>query len=260
MLHILSPAKSLDFESNVLIVDFTIPKLKNESSKLISNLRKIKAKELEKLMSISSDLAGLNTLRYAKWKGLELPGEESRQALFAFKGDVYVGLDAYSLNQKEIAFAQDHCRILSGLYGVLNPLDIIEPYRLEMGTKLSVSKTNNLYQFWEDKPTKLINEQLQAINTEFLINLASNEYFKVINKKLLKAKVIAPQFKDAKNGNYKVISFYAKKARGLMSRFLIQNEIKHPNDLKAFNSEGYCYNEKLSKENEPVFTREENQQ
>lgn len=259
MLHILSPAKSLDFETKVQTTDFTLPELKKYSQKLIGTLKKIKVKELEDLMSISADLAGLNTQRYAKWRGVETPDEESRQALFAFKGDVYVGLNAYSLNQKDIEFAQTHCRILSGLYGILKPLDLIEAYRLEMGTKLSVGKANNLYQFWENRPTELINQQLKSISSEFLINLASNEYFKVINKKELKAKVISPQFKDAKNGNYKVISFYAKKARGLMSRYLIENQITKPEDLKGFNAEGYRYNEKMSVANEPVFTREENQ-
>ena len=209
-------------------------------------------------MSISDSLADLNVQRYQEWEGKSVISERSRQAIFAFTGDVYQGLDADTLSKTALAYAQNHLLILSGLYGALRPLDVIEPYRLEMGTDLKVGKPNNLYQFWKDKPTELINQQLKNHKEKAIINLASNEYFKVVNQKKLDGEVISPQFKDAKNGTYKIISFFAKKARGLMSRYIIENEIAHVDDLKGFDTDGYRFNQELSSDRTPVFTREEN--
>ena len=211
-------------------------------------------------MSISDDLARLNIERYSKWEAKKEINSTSRQALFAFTGDVYQGLSAYSLSKSSIEYAQYHLLILSGLYGALRPLDIIEPYRLEMGTKLKVGRPNNLYEFWGGQPTKLINEQLKNHHEKTIINLASNEYFKVVNSKKLDGEVISPQFKDAKNGQYKIISFFAKKARGLMSRYIIENKIAHADELQGFDLEGYRFNSEMSTSAKPVFTREENQQ
>jgi len=207
-------------------------------------------------MGISPKLAQLNFERFINWQ-LPFSTDNAKQALLAFKGDVYTGLDAYSLNEDELQTAQNDLRILSGLYGVLKPLDLIQAYRLEMGKKLQTKKGNNLYEFWGDKITKEINKSLIAKNDKYLINLASNEYFKAVVKKKVKAEIITPVFKDFKNGQYKVISFFAKKARGLMTRFIIQNKITDPEHLKAFNSEGYNFNPQLSKNTELVFTRDQ---
>ena len=207
-------------------------------------------------MSISDDLAQLNSERYANWEGKKELSSTSKQALFAFTGDVYQGLDAKTLSKSSVEYAQDHLVILSGLYGALKPLDLIEPYRLEMGTKLKVGRPNNLYEFWGSQPTELINLQLKNQHEKSIINLASNEYFKVIDLKKLDGELISPVFKDAKNGNYKIISFFAKKARGLMSRYIIENKIAHADELQGFDLEGYRYNSEMSTAEKPVFTRE----
>lgn len=259
MIHLLSPAKSLDFESELSLKSSTIPILLQQSQKLIQPLRKKSSKDLQKLMSISENLAELNHERFQNWKGLNEHSDRSRQAIFAFTGDVYQGLEAPTLSKTDVEYAQSHLRILSGLYGVLKPLDIIEPYRLEMGTSLSIGKNKSLYEFWGDKISKELNEALKNHDKKIVINLASNEYFKSIDKKKLDAEVVSPQFKDAKNGQYKVIAFYAKKARGMMSRYIIENKISHLVDLQGFDYGGYRYNADLSSEKEPVFTREENQ-
>jgi hypothetical protein len=259
MIHILSPAKSLDFESQLITTRSSVPAFRSESSKLIKKLNSLSRKKVRELMSLSENLTNLNVDRYRQWIGKETIDERARQALFAFTGDVYQGLNATTLKAEDLNFAQDHLIILSGLYGALKPLDIIEPYRLEMGTDLKVQRKANLYEFWGDKITELINQQIEQGGHRYLINLASNEYFKVLNKKKLKAEVISPVFKDAKNGDYKMISFFAKKARGMMSRYLIENQIRRLEDLKAFDYGGYCYNNDLSSEAKPVFTREENQ-
>ena len=259
MIHLLSPAKSLDFDSEISTSTYSEPHFMKEASTLVNKLKKSSKTQVRELMSISEALAELNTKRYQTWSGLTEPTEKSRQALLAFTGDVYQGLDAKSLTEQQLNFAQEHLLILSGMYGALRPLDIMEPYRLEMGTSLKVGSADNLYQFWKDKPTDLINQRLKEQDSDVVVNLASNEYFKVINKKKLNATLINPEFKDAKNGKYKIISFYAKKARGYMSRYIIENQIENPRDLEGFDTAGYRFNKDLSKSGNPVFTREENQ-
>jgi cytoplasmic iron level regulating protein YaaA (DUF328/UPF0246 family) len=260
MIHLLSPAKSLDFDSKLPTEDFSLPKFLDESEKLITKLRKSSKNQLRELMSISEDLAQLNADRYQKWEGKKQISNESRQAIFAFTGDVYQGLQALeALNNSDVDYAQSHLLILSGLYGILKPKDLIEPYRLEMGTKLKIGRKDDLYSFWGDKLTAQINEALKHHEEKVVINLASNEYFKAVDPKKVEGRIIQPEFKDAKNGQYKFITFYGKKARGLMSRYLIQNRISKLEDIKGFDLEGYRYNAELSKENKPVFTREENQ-
>lgn len=260
MIHLLSPAKSLDFDSELPMQEHSSPAFLDDSKKLINKLKKTSRKQLRELMSISEDLASLNAERYQEWEGKERLSERSRQAIYAFKGDVYQGLQALEeLSPSDVEYAQSHLLILSGLYGILKPQDVIEPYRLEMGTNLQVGRKANLYGFWGDKLNKVINESLKQHEEKVIINLASNEYFKAVNEKKLDGKVINPQFKDAKNGKYKFITFYGKKARGLMSRYLIQNRISKLEDIKGFDLEGYRYNAELSSEDQPVFTREENQ-
>ena len=205
-------------------------------------------------MNISKDLGLLNASRYQNYK-TPFNQENAKQAIFAFTGDVYKGLDAKSLTSNTIDYAQAHLKILSGLYGILKPLDLIQAYRLEMGTKISINNSISLYDFWSNKITSELSSNLENTNSQFLLNLASNEYSKSINMKLLNTKVITPIFKDWKNGQYKIISFFAKKARGLMSNFVLENKIKNQNDLKAFDSGGYIYNEDFSTEKSLVFTR-----
>jgi len=256
MLILISPAKSLDFETKSASQNFTEAVFLKESKSLITQLRKLSPDEIADFMGISPKLAQLNFERFLSWQ-LPFDMENAKQAILAFKGDVYTGIDAESLSEKELQTAQENLRILSGLYGVLKPLDLIQAYRLEMGKKLQTSKGNNLYEFWGDKITNEINKTLQEKEDRYLINLASNEYFKSVNKKKIKAEIITPIFKDFKNGQYKIISFFAKKARGMMTRFIIQNQLTDPEHLKAFNSEGYIFNPNLSKNNELVFTREQ---
>lgn len=259
MIHILSPAKSLDFESELKIKTTSVPNLLKHSEKLIATLKKKSSKDLQKLMSISENLGDLNQERYQEWEGLQEISKRSRQAIFAFTGDVYQGLEVPTLSKTDLEYAQSHLCILSGLYGVLKPLDIIEPYRLEMGTSLKIGKNKSLYEFWGEQISMELNEALKNHEEKVLINLASNEYFKVVDKKKLEAEVVSPQFKDAKNGKYKIIAFYAKKARGMMSRYIIENKISRLEDLQGFDYGGYRYNADLSSAKEPVFTREENQ-
>lgn len=240
MLIVVSPAKTLDFETPPVTDKFTLPALLDDSAALIDQLRKLSPDEIGKLMSISPKLATLNSNRYFDWT-LPFNAGNAKQAAFAFKGDVYTGLDAQTLNAAELDFAQNHLRILSGLYGVLRPLDLMQAYRLEMGTQFQNDRGKNLYAFWGDTITDSINQELKAQNSDVLINLASTEYFKSINTKKLNAKIITPVFKDQKNGVYKIISFYAKKARGLMSRYIIQNKLSDPEAIKGFNLEGYSF-------------------
>lgn len=259
MIHLLSPAKSLDFESEINTKIYTEPYFMQEAEVLVKKLKSASKKKVKELMSISDALAELNTERYKSWGGLKKPSERSRQALLAFTGDVYQGLNAKTLTEKDLTYAQSHLMILSGMYGALRPLDIMEPYRLEMGTSLKVGRADNLYQFWKDKPTDLLNQRLEEQGSNLVVNLASNEYFKVINKKKLNGELISPEFKDEKNGKYKIISFYAKKARGYMSRYIIENQIEDPKYLEGFDIAGYRFNGDMSKNGNPVFTREENQ-
>jgi len=249
---VISPAKSLDFETQIPTKEFTECIFLKESERLSKVLKKKSPRVLSKLMSISPALGELNWQRNQEWQ-LPFSLENARQAVYAFKGDVYIGLDAYSLKQDQIGQLQDKLRILSGQYGLLKPLDLMQPYRLEMGTKLKVASKENLYKFWGNKITDALNSELEK--DEVFVNLASNEYFKVINSKLLKANVITPVFKDYKNGQLKMISFFAKKARGLMVRYIVDNNIENAEDLKGFNYEGYAFDSNLSSEKELVFTR-----
>ena len=236
---LISPAKSLDFESKHSVKDFSKPYFEKESNTINSTLKDIDVNNLSKLMGISQKLAELNWNRNQNFQTNDSK-ESSRQAIFAFNGDVYNGLDVKSLEETKIPYMQDSLRILSGLYGILKPLDIIKPYRLEMGTKLSVNGSKNLYEFWNEKITAKLNSEIKS-NDELIVNLASNEYFDSIDSKNLKGKIVSPQFKDFKNGKLKIISFYAKKARGLMTRHLIENEANNFESILSFEKDGYLY-------------------
>ncbi len=249
---VISPAKLLDFESKSPTLQFTEGIFLKEAERLNAVIKKKSPKKLAELMSVSSNLGELNWQRNQDWQ-LPFTLENAKQAIFAFKGDVYIGLDAYSLSENKIQQLQNKLRILSGQYGLLKPLDLIQPYRLEMGTKLKVGGKDNLYQFWDTTVTKALNEEL--VEDETFINLASNEYFKVVKPKLLKAPVITPVFKDYKGGKLKTISFFAKKARGSMVRYIIDNNIEMAEGLKGFNYEGYAFDSNLSTKSELVFTR-----
>ncbi len=249
---VISPAKSLDFESNVPTKEFSEALFISEAKKINEVLKKKTPKKLSALMHISEKLGELNWQRNQDWH-LPFNLNNAKQAVYAFKGDVYIGLDAYSLPLNKLGQLQNKLRILSGQYGILKPLDLIQPYRLEMGTKLKINRKKNLYEYWGDKLTKALNNELDA--DELFLNLASNEYFKAINTKLLKAQVITPIFKDYKNGQLKIIGFFAKKARGLMVRYIIDNNIDTISGLKGFDYEGYRFDANLSTETELVFTR-----
>ena len=258
MLALISPAKTLDYESALPTDAHTLPRLLEHSQELIDVSRKLSATDIANLMSVSEKIAKLNVERFNDWHS-EFNFSNARQALFAFKGDVYTGLDAYDLNDQHIEFAQNHLRMLSGLYGLLRPLDLMMPYRLEMGTKLQNSRGHNLYQFWGDHITRLINEDLEQANSELLVNIASDEYYKSVIERKIKAEIIKPVFLDQKNGKYKVISFYAKKARGLMARYIIENQLNNAEDLKSFNTDGYYFDAESSLKGELVFKRDEQQ-
>lgn len=250
---VISPAKSLDFETKLPTKKFSMPDFLDESKAINDSLKKRSPSDLKSLMSISDKLADLNWNRNNNFKTPFNP-ENARPSIFTFDGDVYSGIDAFTLNPEQILKSQDSLWILSGLYGVLKPLDLIQAYRLEMGTKLNVNGSDNLYHYWRDKVTQKINEEITK--DELFINLASNEYSSVINKKELKTTMTSPVFKDFKNGKLKIISFYAKKARGLMVRYILDNDLKNINDLKGFNYAGYSYNEAESeKVQELVFVR-----
>jgi len=255
MLIVISPSKTLDFEKPITSQTYTLPEFVKEASILIKPLRKLSVDQLMNLMGISPKLAQLNQERFYLWRP-EFTPESSQQALYAFRGDVYTGLDADSLSPADIGAAQKQLRILSGLYGVLRPLDLIRPYRLEMGIQLSVGRTRNLYEFWQKRITAKVREDLDKSGSNLLINLASVEYFKAIDPKKLKAEVITAEFREAKEDTYKIISFFAKKARGRMTRFILQNGIDSEDQLQAFDGDGYCFNRRLSEKGRPVFTRE----
>ena len=254
MIIIISPAKTLDFESASPTGKYSEPLFTDKSEKLIRELRKYSPPKLEKLMKISPKLANLNYGRFREWH-LPFTPDNSKQALFAFRGEVYTGIDAGTMSEEEIDFAQEHLRILSGLYGILRPLDLIQAYRLEMGTPLKFEKFKDLYQFWGDSLTMTLKNELNKDTGKIVINLASNEYYKAIDPGKLDARVITPVFKDYKNGSYKFLSVYGKKARGLMSRFIISNKITDPENLKLFDIDGYFFNDRMSKGDEWVFTR-----
>jgi len=254
MITIISPSKTLDFETKVQTNKYSEPDFLKYSEILIDELRKFKPKEIAKLMSISNDLANLNFERFAKWE-TPFNTDNAKQALLAFKGQVYNALDANTLSESDLKFAQDRLRILSGLYGILRPLDLMQPYRLEMGTSLDNPKGKNLYDFWGNKITESVNKELGKHKNKVLINLASNEYYKALNHKEIKGDIITPVFKETKGDKYKVIAVYAKTARGLMSRFIIKNSIDKPEDIKAFDLNGYMFNQQLSGEKQWVFVR-----
>lgn len=253
MLLVLSPAKTLDFETPCE-QEITYPRFKKETLELIGVLKEKTPDEIKELMDISENLAELNVSRYKRFRKAKLP-KISKQAVYAFKGDVYVGLEAEELSDEEILYAQNHVRILSGLYGLLRPLDLIQPYRLEMGTRLAFDDYTTLYNYWADKIVKEVMKDLKKQGDKVLINLASHEYFKAIDRPALKANVVNVEFKDFKNGEYKIISFFAKKARGLMAQYIIRNRINHPEGLKEFNHEGYWFDEANSDANNLLFKR-----
>jgi len=254
MLLVVSPAKKLDFESPLATDIYTQPSLLEHSQELINECVKLTPADIASLMSLSDKLAGLNAARFGEWS-LPFTPSNARPAVLAFNGDVYAGLDAASFSADDFNFAQKHFRILSGLYGLLKPLDLMQAYRLEMGTKLANERGANLYQFWGDIITNALNQTMAEQGDQILINLASTEYFKAVKKKNLTATIITPAFKDWKNGQYKMISFFAKKARGLMARYIIQNRITDVEQLKDFDLAGYEYNTAFSSGNDWVFTR-----
>ncbi len=249
---VISPAKSLDYRSALPTVRFTQPEFLNEAEKIQKTLKKKSAKSLSKLMSISDNLGRLNYQRNQEWQ-LPFTLQNARPALYAFKGTVYEGLDAYSLPLDKLDVIQQKLRILSGLYGLLKPFDLMQPYRLEMGTKLKLGSKENLYKFWGDTLSKALKAEMMS--DEVLINLASQEYFKILNIEVLNREIITPVFKDFSNSKLKVVAFFAKKARGMMLRYIIDNNIEDITQIKNFNIAGYRYDDNLSKENQLVFTR-----
>lgn len=256
MLIVISPAKTLDYESPLATARFTQPELLEQSEALIKICRTLTPVDIASLMHISDKLAGLNAARFSDWHATFTPNN-ARQALLAFKGDVYTGLQAQDFSEDDFDFAQQHLRMLSGLYGVLRPLDLMMPYRLEMGIKLENPNGKDLYGFWGEQVTQKLNEALAQQGDNVIVNLASDEYFKSVKPTKLVGELIKPIFLDEKNGKYKVISFYAKKARGLMSRFIIKHRLAHRTQLMDFNLDGYAFDESLSKGNEIVFKRPE---
>ncbi len=251
MIIVLSPSKSMDMDA-AKGTGFSQPEFLEQSGELVSKARKLSITELRDFMGVSEKLASLNHQRFKDWKP-PFSINNAKPAVLAFAGDVYDGLDAKSLNKRDMTFAQKHLRILSGLYGLLRPLDLIQPYRLEMGRALETRHAKNLYAFWRET----ITEELNTTNAGPLVNLASQEYFKAIDKRNLNKQIITPVFKDEKNGTFKIISFYAKKARGSMARFIIQNRIDDLKGVQEFALDGYAYSEALSKPDSPVFTRPE---
>jgi uncharacterized protein len=249
---VISPAKSLNFEKQLPTNLFTEPQFLKQAATIQKTLKKKKPKVLAELMDISGKLAELNWQRNQDWH-IPFTTDNARPAVYAFDGDVYVGLDIYTLPEQKLQVLQDKLRILSGLYGLLKPLDLMQPYRLEMGTSVAIGKSKNLYEFWKKTITKTLNSELNK--GELFINLASNEYFSAVDVKTLRVPVITPEFKDYKDGQLKMISFFAKKARGLMVRYIIDTNAETIDDLKGFNYEGYAFDASLSSENKLVFTR-----
>tara|TARA_B100000768_G_C11276563_1_gene376272 strand:+ start:901 stop:1659 length:759 start_codon:yes stop_codon:yes gene_type:complete len=249
---IISPAKSLDFESSAKTSVYTQPSFLKESSLLNKKLKVLSKKKLSDLMKISPALADLNYDRNQNWHQ-PFSLKNSKQAIYAFTGEVFRGIDIASLAEEKIPLLQDRLRILSGLYGLLKPLDLIQPYRLEMGTRINIGKADNLYKFWDSNLADALNNEMK--DGDLLINLASSEYFKAVPKKILKTIMITPVFKELKNGDYKIVMTYAKKARGLMVRYIIENDVNTLEELKGFHTEGYAFTESLSTETELVFTR-----
>lgn len=253
---VISPAKSLQHDLSFHTEETTVPSFLKETNQLVKKMRKLSVSQLKDLMHLSPALAALNYERYKNWESPEAPSDLNMPCVYAFTGEVYKGLDAASLSTGQIKYAQEHLRILSGLYGILKPLDLMYPYRLEMGTKWQITpETKNLYAFWGKKLAEYLNKEMKLEGEDTLVNLASTEYFKAIDKKALKATVITPVFKELKDGNYKVIMIFAKHARGAMARYIIENEITDRDQLKLFNTGGYQFDVRQSTENEWVFTR-----
>jgi hypothetical protein len=254
MLIVLSPAKTLDYDTPATTDAHSLPDFIEHSSKLIGTLRELSPTQIGSLMQISDSLAALNAGRFASWRP-KFNAKNAKQAVLAFNGDVYEGLDALSLNARQLEYAQAHLRILSGLYGVLRPLDLMQPYRLEMGTRLTNPRGRNLYDFWGNLVTDALNQVPALQKSEVLVNLASEEYFKVVRPEHLNASVVTPVFEDWKGGRYKVISFHAKRARGLMARYAAVKRITQVEKLKAFDAEGYAFVENGSSEHRWLFRR-----
>ena len=255
MIILLSPAKTLDYEKLKTSTSYTVPLLLEKSKILINDLKKKKPNEISKLMNISDKLSSLNSERFKSWKGLKEKSKNSKEAIFVFKGDVYQGLNIESFKKKDLEYSQNHLRLLSGLYGLLKPLDVIEPYRLEMGTKLKTDKGKNLYEFWDQEICNEIVKDLKSLKSNTVINLASNEYFNSVKALEKTTNIISPVFKDFSKDKYKIISFYAKKARGLMAAWILKNKIKKE-EIKDFDIDGYYYSKRDSSESSPVFLRD----
>ena len=256
MLTVLSPAKTLDYETAPITQSATLPRFMDQSALLVEDARGLDPDGIRALMGVSEQIAHLNHERFMNWQS-ESNSDNAKQAVLAFKGDVYTGLQAETLSEDDLDFAQTRLRILSGLYGLLRPLDLMQPYRLEMGLKFANQRGKNLYELWGEQLTDTLNADLVSAKTDVLINLASNEYFKAIKPKLLNADIITPQFKDLKNGQYKMISFFAKKARGVMARYIIDNRITEPEALKSFSEAGYYYSDAQSQGDQWIFLRDE---
>ena len=257
MISVISPAKTLDYESKVPFKDYSISEHLSDSKSLMKGLKLLEAEDLSSLMGLSDKLASLNFERNMNWNAEKKPSKDTRQAIYAFKGDVYMGLNAGNLTEQQIKFLDTHLRILSGLYGILRPLDLMEPYRLEMGTKFNNTKGKNLYEFWGKKIALSLASALESHKIRAVLNLASVEYFSSIKLSELNVPVFSPVFKDYKNGKYKIISFYAKKARGLMARYIVLNKIDKPEEILGFNLEGYSHSKKDSSQFSPVFLRKQ---
>lgn len=256
MLFVLSPAKSLDFESDSLTSEYSEPLFLDQAEALVERMKEFSAPEISKLMGVSDKIAELNVDRYEHWSR-PFKTTNAKQAIYAFKGDVYTGIAIETAEQKQIDYLDKHVRILSGLYGALRPLDLMQAYRLEMGTRLENAQGKNLYEFWGMAVTDYINSELQKEDDGVLVNLASNEYFKVLKPKKIEGRIVTPVFKDKKAGQYKIVSFYAKKARGLMVRYAADQCIRKVDDLKGFDYAGYRFNAELSGDDEWVYTRDE---
>ncbi len=256
MLMVISPAKTLDYDSTPITDKATQPRFLDDSKELIDVLKDKSPQEIAELMSLSDKLSTLNVARYGSWKKKATPAN-ARQALLAFKGDVYTGLAVEDFSEEDLTFAQQHLRMLSGLYGVLRPLDLMQPYRLEMGTKLANPRGKDLYSFWGDRISESLNRDLKAQGDDVLLNLASQEYFGAVRPAALKARVIEAVFKDRKNGEYKIISFHAKKARGMMARYVIKERVTDSEGLKDFNLGGYRFDATSSDQNRLVFLRDQ---
>ena len=254
MLILLSPSKTLTAETAAADFGHSQPLFVREATELIRHLKKLSTSQLEDLMKISTKLAWLNQERFALWQP-DFTTTNANQAIFSFKGEVYHGLDISTMQAEEVENSQHHLRILSGLYGVLRPLDLIRPYRLEIGSAFGFGKYGDLYQFWRQKITRQIGLDLKVSGSNLLVNLASQEYFSAIDHKKLKANIVTPHFLENRDDGYKIVTVYTKKARGMMTRYILENRIDCEDDLRGFDNDGYCFNGNLSKPGAPVFTR-----